>query len=131
MPYLTNKVTRAALLAVTLAACASGGSQKSAPSASPASEPSLQVVNRSSADMDIYLVRTGQRIRLGLAPNNQTTRFSLSPSLTIGAGTVRFEAVPWLAATPSRTDPRLSSPTPPLLLGRPASVGLRWFPRRS
>jgi hypothetical protein len=119
MPYLTNKVTRAALLAVTLAACASGSSQKSPPSPSPGSEPRLEVVNRSSADMDIYLVRTGQRIRLGLAPNNQTTRFSLSPSLMIGAGTVRFEAVPLVGGNAISTDPTTVQPNATVTLDVP------------
>ena len=46
MPYLTHKLTRAALLAVTLAACASGSSQKvpepgSGVGAAPGSDQSL------------------------------------------------------------------------------------------
>ncbi|HEY7029221.1 MAG TPA: hypothetical protein VH438_16520 [Gemmatimonadales bacterium] len=118
MSYLTNKLTRAALLAVTMAACASGGSQKS-PSPNSGSDPRLEVVNRSSADMDIFFVRTGQRIRLGLAPNNQTTRFSLSPSLMIGAGTVRFEAVPTVGGNAISTDPTTIQPNATVTLDVP------------
>ena len=118
MPYLTKKLTRAALLAAAMAACASGGSQKS-PSPNSGSEPPLEVVNRSSADMDIYLVRTGQRIRLGLAPNNQTTKFSLTPALTIGAGTVRFEAVPVVGGNAISTDPTTIQPNATVTLDVP------------
>lgn len=118
MPHLTHKLTPAALLAVSLAACASGGSQKS-PSPSSGSEPHLQVVNRSSADVDIYLIRTGQRIRLGLAPNNQTTKFSLTPALTIGAGTVRFEAVPVVGGNTISSDPTTIQPNVTVTLDVP------------
>ena len=118
MPCLTHKLTRAALLAVTLAACASGSSQKS-PSPDQGSDPHLEVINRSSADVDIYLVRTGQRIRLGLAPNNQTTKFSLTPALTIGAGTVRFEAVPLVGGNTISTDPTTLQPNATVTLDVP------------
>ncbi len=57
----------------------------------------LEVINRSSQDMDIFLVRgTGQRNRLGLAPASKTTRFSLTPAQVAGVGPVSFEAVPIL-----------------------------------
>jgi len=118
MPYLIHKLTRAALLAVSLVACASGGSQKS-PSPSSGSQPHLEVINRSNADVDIYLIRTGQRIRLGLAPNGQTTKFSLTPAMTIGAGTVRFEAVPLVGGNTISTDPTALQPNATVTLDVP------------
>jgi hypothetical protein len=54
----------------------------------------LEVINRSSSDMDIYVVRGGQRIRLGLAPGNVTTRFVLSPAQVAGVGPAHFQAQP-------------------------------------
>lgn len=69
-------------------------SSSTSPQASPASSTSLEVINRSSADMDVYVVRAGQRIPVGFAPGNETTRFVLSPGQVAGVGTVQFQAVP-------------------------------------
>jgi hypothetical protein len=44
--------------------------------------------------MDIFLVRSGERVRLGLAPGNETTNFDLLPAQLTGVGPVHFEAVP-------------------------------------
>lgn len=55
----------------------------------PASAPSrLQVVNKSSADMEIFAVQGGQSTRIGVAAANRTTEFPING---ISAGT-RFEA---------------------------------------
>ena len=54
----------------------------------------LEVFNRSSSDMYIFVVRSGQRIRLGLAPGNETTRFVLTPAHVAGVGTTYFQASP-------------------------------------
>lgn len=108
MRFRTSSIRRTALLAGALVACASSSQTSSQPA--PADQPELQVVNRSINDMDVYIIRSGQRIRLGLAPNGKTTRFSLSPSLTIGAGNVVFEAVPLVGGQSVSTDP---TPLPP------------------
>ena len=109
MHLVTCSIRRTALLAGALVAC-SASSQTSSTQPAPADQPELQVVNRSINDMDVYIIRSGQRIRLGLAPNGKTTRFSLSPSLTIGAGNVVFEAVPLVGGQTVSTDP---TPLPP------------------
>ena len=109
MRFSTSSIRRTALLAGALVACSSSP-QTSSTQPAPADQPELQVVNRSINDVDVYLIRSGQRIRLGLAPNARTTRFSLSPSLTIGAGNVVFEAVPLVGGPPVSTDP---TPLPP------------------
>ena len=54
----------------------------------------LDVSNRSSFDMDVFAIRSGQRIRLGTAPGGETSRFTLSPGVIVGGGSVYFEAVP-------------------------------------
>jgi len=80
----------------------------------------LQVENRSSSDMDIYVVRRGDRLRLGLAPSNKTTNFNLSPAQVAG-GSVRFVAVP-LAGGPgeaARSDPVNPSPRDTIVLTIP------------
>ena len=88
-----------------LAACGSraGGTPSGA---SPDPTTQLAVVNRSSSDMDIYMVRSGQRVRLGLAPANVTTQFVLTPGQVAGVGLVHFQGVPLLGlARPIGSEP--------------------------
>lgn len=55
----------------------------------------LEVDNRSSLDMDIYLRgERGGAARIGLAPGGEITSFALTRSLLAGAGVVRFEGRP-------------------------------------
>lgn len=85
----------AVLLAASLTACSAP--PPPAVDAVPEAAGTLEVVNRSSLDMDIFLVRTGgQRNRLGLAPSSRTTRFALTPAQVAGVGPVTFDAVPLL-----------------------------------
>lgn len=53
----------------------------------------LQVVNRNFYDFTIYLVRFGDRVRLGLATGSRTTTFEF-PSQFVQTGPVQFEAHP-------------------------------------
>ena len=84
------------LLLGLLAACASSSSETPPPpaGAEQADEARLVVDNGSSLDMDVFLVRSGQRIRIGLAPASQTTTFAINRGHMAGAGTVHFLAVP-------------------------------------
>lgn len=84
-------------LLIALAAVSSAGCAASSAGASATSEPDqlqarLDVQNRTSEDLDIYIIRAGQRARLGMAPAGKTTGFSLSKSLMTG-GSSQFEAV--------------------------------------
>jgi hypothetical protein len=81
----------------------------------------LQVINRSSQDMDIYLVRrNGQRNRLGLAPASKTTRFALTPAQVAGVGPVNFEAIPILRGGQAiRSDQVIVTPTEAVTLDIP------------
>src|SRR5215211_3507858 len=55
----------------------------------------VRVENRSSLDMDIYLVRTdGQSIRLGFVGGAETGTFALPATLTAGTTSIIFEARP-------------------------------------
>ena len=118
MRILTSSIRLSALLAGALVACSSG-SQQSSSQPAPADQPRLEVVNRSINDMDVYIIRSGQRVRLGLAPNGKTTRFALGPGLTIGAGTVVFEAVPLLGGQTVSTDPTALPPNTTVTLDIP------------
>jgi hypothetical protein len=84
-----------AILAAVLLA-AGCGTKTANETAGPAPEGAsrLIVTNRSLADMDIYLIKAGSRIRLGMAPANQTTDFPLMAGQLAGVGAIHFEAVP-------------------------------------
>jgi len=44
--------------------------------------------------MDVYAVRSGQRVRLGLATGNSKTNLAIPPTLVSGPTTLRFVADP-------------------------------------
>lgn len=81
----------------------------------------LKVVNRSSQDMDIFLIRgNGQRNRLGLAPASKTTGFALTPAQVAGVGPVNFQAVPILRGGQSvSSDQVVVTPTQEIRLDIP------------
>jgi hypothetical protein len=54
----------------------------------------LKVDNQSIADMTIYAVRGGQRIRLGLATGLRVSTFTIPSSLIFGATPLKFLADP-------------------------------------
>ena len=54
----------------------------------------VKVDNQSSADMTIYAVRSGQRIRLGLATGLKVSTFTIPASLIFGATPLKFIADP-------------------------------------
>jgi hypothetical protein len=60
----------------------------------PAGPAMVRVENQGFADMVIYAVSGGQRVRLGLATGNSTKTFTVPRYLTAGAGPVRFLADP-------------------------------------
>jgi hypothetical protein len=79
------------LALVILAAC---GGRSAENSPSPDRQAVLQVENRGFADMVIYAVSGGQRIRLGMATGNSTKSFPLPPYLVRTGGRLRFLADP-------------------------------------
>lgn len=84
------------LLSLLLPACASHSPPGSTPPRddAPAGGGTVSIENHSSRDMDIFVIRRGDRVRLGFAPAAQTTRFALAPGLIVGAGIVQFLASP-------------------------------------
>lgn len=81
-----------AALAVTAGACAARAPEERV-SAAEAPRTLLRVDNRNFYDMDVYLVRFGQRYRLGTATGNGTSTFEF-PSQLVEHGPVRFVASP-------------------------------------
>jgi hypothetical protein len=54
----------------------------------------LRVDNQSVADMTIYAIRSGQRIRLGLANGLKVSTFTIPSGLIFGSTPLRFLADP-------------------------------------
>jgi len=54
----------------------------------------LRVENQAFLDMTIYVYRSSQRIRLGTASGNSTTRLTIPANLIFGATPLRFQADP-------------------------------------
>jgi hypothetical protein len=54
----------------------------------------LQVDNQGFLDMDVYAARSAQRVRLGVAPGNGKTNFTIPASLVSGLTSLRFIADP-------------------------------------
>lgn len=76
-----------------LAALACGG-RSNETSPSPNNPAVVQVENQGFADMVIYAVNGGQRIRLGLATGNTRKSFTLPGYLVRSGGPIRFLADP-------------------------------------
>jgi hypothetical protein len=96
---------------VLAAACGqSAGTQPAPNSGSQAT--AIEVVNHSSSDMEIFLLRMGERVRIGMAPANIMTKFEVLPVQAAGAGTVRFLARPVLPGLSSgaTSDPMVLHP---------------------
>jgi hypothetical protein len=54
----------------------------------------IRVDNQSFSDMTVYAARSAQRVRLGLAPGNANTIFTVPPALISGLTPLRFIADP-------------------------------------
>ena len=54
----------------------------------------LRVENQAFLDMNIYVYRSSQRVRLGTASGNSTTRMTIPSNLIFGATPLRFQADP-------------------------------------
>lgn len=112
--YLQSRILLG-LAVSALTACASGPQSSPDPAATPAEASeagTLRVANRSSTDMDVYVVRAGQRVRIGLAPGGETTSFALTTALMAGGGYVHFEAIPTRSAPGVATGIRSDPATP-------------------
>lgn len=83
------------MMALTLATFAAGCTHNQPdPNAEPTPVTRLRVQNQAFLDMTIYVYRGPQRLRLGVANGNSTTRFTIPSSMIFGATPLRFQADP-------------------------------------
>ena len=81
-----------ALVLSSIAAC--NAFSHGSPSADQNQATVVQVDNQGFLDMDVFAVRSGQRVRLGLAPGNSKTNFTIPKTLVSGLTPLRFIADP-------------------------------------
>ena len=74
------------------AACRGNTTDGEAPE--PVPPTTLSVKNQAFLDMNIFIFRSTQRMRLGTAMGSNTTRFTIPPSLLFCTTPLRFQAVP-------------------------------------
>ena len=80
-------------LRASLMACASGRGTR--PGAAAAAErTTLEVDNRGFADMTVYVIDGGQRVRLGVAAGNSKTVMTIPAHMVSGARSLQFLADP-------------------------------------
>jgi hypothetical protein len=113
--FLPNAALQSVMGILLLAACAS---QPGPESAAPEGATQVEVLNHSSLDMDIFVSRSGQRVRLGTVTGNLTKRFTIQPGQVAGVGTVEFLAVPVVGGLAR------SISSEPILLGAGKTVEL-------
>lgn len=89
---MTRHLTGLSVAVMLLTAC--GTSKGPATGATPeGAVATLRVDNQRFADMTIYVIESGVRQRLGLAPGNRVTSFTI-PRRMSGAVLLRFSADP-------------------------------------
>ena len=90
---LTFRQAPALLLLLTIS-CSSGPTPDSGPDPDTSDQARVSIENRATADMDIYVRRSGsQSIRLGFVGGGETATFALPATVTAGS-TISFEARP-------------------------------------
>ncbi len=75
-------------------ATACSRNSKEDPAAEPVPDTFLKVDNQQFLDMNVYVIRSSQRIRLGMATGNSTTRMRIPSNLLFGPTPLRFQADP-------------------------------------
>ena len=104
---MTSPAVRAlALLLVIASVACSGGGRPSRPGTEFPATTTLEVDNQSFADMTVYLVDGGSRIRLGRAAGKTTTTLKIPPSMLGAARELQFLAEP-LASTRGTVSDRI------------------------
>ena len=89
-----RRITRAGVAGAIMLAAACSGNKKEDVAAEPIEPTHLRVDNRAYLDMTIYVYRSSQRVRLGVATGSSTTRMTIPANLIFGSTPLRFQADP-------------------------------------
>jgi len=79
------------LLLIYMAACTTAAGRRQAASVE---RTTLRVNNQSVLDMTVYVLKSSQRIRLGLAGGLNTTVMTIPPTVIFGSTPLRFQLDP-------------------------------------
>ena len=85
------RIVAVGVTCLTLGACHHGAPE---PPPGPQAQTTLRVQNQGFPDMNIFLLRSGQRIRLGQVTGNTTTTLVIPSYALAGPTTLRFLADP-------------------------------------
>jgi hypothetical protein len=88
MRALPRRLVLPFMLLTLVAACGARSRSNRPPISTPPTY--ARVTNQSWLDMNVYVLRSSQRIRLGTVGANQTERFTLPQNLIFGATPLRF-----------------------------------------
>ena len=118
LPRLRRALSAAPLvLALAAGSAACYGKGKNAPI--PVERTTLVVENRGFLDRDIFVVRGGQRIRLGTVTGNSSATFTIPPTVVSSVTALRFIADPIGAPRPPVTEEITVSPGDRVMLTIP------------
>jgi hypothetical protein len=91
---LIMKIRTIALSLLLLGASACKTFSRGSGDTEPSQPTVIQVDNQGFLDMNVFAVRSSQRVRLGTAPGNNKTNFTVPRSLVSGLTPLRFVADP-------------------------------------
>jgi hypothetical protein len=91
MRNITMRFAIPLLIVLVASAC---GARSQSGSTDLGAATTVRVMNQSFYDMNVYVLRSGQRIRLGTVNGNRTERFTLPRSIVTGSTPLQFMADP-------------------------------------
>ena len=121
MRALPRRLALPFMVLALVAACMPRSRSSRPPTASP--PPYVRITNQSWLDMNVYVLRSSQRMRLGTVGANQTTRFTLPTNLIFGATPLRFMADPIGSQRVSQSFDILVSPGDEVVMTIPPTAG--------
>jgi hypothetical protein len=119
MPALSRRLALPFVLLAMLG-CAPRSRSSAPPPANPPTY--VRITNQSWLDMNVYVLRSSQRIRLGMIGANQTQRFTLPANLIFGATPLRFMADPIGSSNTAQSFEIVVSPGDEITLTIPPGV---------
>jgi len=81
-------------LGLALSACSRNPGSGASQVAQQQEQITVRVENQGFSDMTIYVIQSGQRVRLGLANGNSTAKFKIPRSMIFGLSQLQFQAHP-------------------------------------
>src|ERR1035437_4296648 len=97
LPYRgrgTRLATMSMLFCTLALGAACSGNTKEDEAAEPVPPTYVNVENRAFLDMTIYVYRSSQRVRLGIATGSSSTKMRIPANLIFGSTPLRFQADP-------------------------------------